>query len=187
MQSKMVDCDMRITWAGRQYTPSSLAAGGEYDPRIPLVSAEKDRTQDDIVWNDVPRRLKQRLQTGMKRIELDCVAENAQAVLTFYEHDILEHVVSQEANSKQLRKLLARDAAAERSDPEGFKAQAGTRLAKSSYLGKDPFGDKPLPEEMYEDPGDSSTEEEASSSDEEAEKPARLLSSEGDLLPDYPG
>ena len=115
MQSKMVDCDMRITWAGRQYTPSSLAAGGEYDPRIPLVSAEKDRTQDDIVWNDVPRRLKQRLQTGMKRIELDCVAENAQAVLTFYEHDILEHVVSQEANSKQLRKLLARDAAARRS------------------------------------------------------------------------
>ena len=173
---------MRITWAGKGYTPSSLAVGGEYDPRIPLVSVEKDRTQDDIVWNDVPRQLEQRLQAGMSKIELDCIAENAEAVLTFYENDILEHVVGQEANSKQLRKLLARDAVAEKIDPAEFKAQIGAKLAKSSYLGKDPFGDKPLPEELYEDAEDSSSEEGTPSETEGEEAPAKLLSSEGDLL-----
>ena len=182
MQSKLGDNSMRITWAGKGYTPSSLAVGGEYDPRIPLVSVEKDRTQDDIVWNDVPRQLEQRLQAGMSKIELDCIAENAEAVLTFYENDILEHVVGQEANSKQLRKLLARDAVTEKIDPAEFKAQIGAKLAKSSYLGKDLFGDKPLPEELYEDAEDSSSGEGTPSEAEGEEAPAKLLSSEGDLL-----
>ena len=90
--------------------------------------------------------------------------------------------MGQEANSKQLRKLLARDAVAEKIDPAEFKAQIGAKLAKSSYLGKDPFGDKPLPEELYEDAEDSSSEEGTPSETEGEEAPAKLLSSEGDLL-----
>ena len=183
MQSNMVEKNLRVTWAGKKYTPSSLAAGGRYNPRIPLISAGSDSTQDEMVWADVPVKLGQRLKDGMEKIAMDCLAENAEAVLTFYEQDILEHVVGLQANSKQLRKLLARDAAVETGDPEKYRAQAGSRLAKSSYLGKDPFGDKPLPEELCQAGGEEGSSTEGSASDGEAgTKPAKLLTSEGDLL-----
>ena len=63
--------------------------------------------------------------------------ESAKSIFTLYENDIVEHVIKQEVKDKRVQMLLQRG--------EGVAGAPVdlARIAKSSYLGKDPFGDKP--------------------------------------------
>ena len=47
----------QASWAGSNYVASSLAPGGTFNPRIPLISALVDGTEDELVWDDIPEGL----------------------------------------------------------------------------------------------------------------------------------
>ena len=46
-----------------------------------------------------------------------------------------------------MKALLCRDKEEEQRNPAKYRELTGTRLARSSYLGRDPFGDDPIPEQ----------------------------------------
>ena len=124
------------------YVTSSLTPGGTFNPRIPLISALVDGTEDELVWDDIPGSLRKRIKNGTQKITIDCMSESAEAMLDFYDQDILVHVVGLQSHEKTLRKLVARDRTKEKRNPAKFSVRAGARLARSSFLGSDPFGDE---------------------------------------------
>ena len=120
--------------------------GPEYDP------------EKMVVLTDIPKKLSRALEDGMKPIGIDCVKQNAQFVFHFYETICVEHVLSMQMQNRLVRQLTQRDPSATDSTeralvPEGM-------LARSSLLGQDICGDKPVP-----DP-------EGSASDTEDDSPA---------------
>ena len=72
----------QASWAGNDYVASSLAPGGTFNPRIPIISALVDGTEDELVWDDIPENLRKRLKAGTQRITNDCMVESAEAVAT---------------------------------------------------------------------------------------------------------
>ena len=74
----------------------------------------------------------------------DTLRANAETVLAFYEKDIVEHVMSSQVPTKELKKLLLRSSKIK--PTEGMS----TSVSKSSLLGKDPFGQKEIPAELME-------------------------------------
>jgi len=127
------------TWAGDEYAGNSLAAEGSFNPRVPVRA---DDTSGDLqVWADIPKRLKRRLEKNAAKVTEDCLRSNADTILKFLEVDVLDHVVRLAVDSKAMKALLKRDHEAELADPEAYKQEAGSRLARSSLLGRNPFGD----------------------------------------------
>ena len=88
--------------------------------------------------------------------------------MKFYEKDIIEYVASQQIKSnKTVKRLIMRDHAKEKEDPNRYAREAGAKLASSSFLGRNPFGDLPMdPALMYD-------EEESSDASEATEKEPR--------------
>ena len=58
---------------------------------------------------------------------------------------IIEHVLDKQADTKALKNLLQRDPTCEESHGSN-KRYPGGKLAKSSWVGRDPFGDEATPE-----------------------------------------
>ena len=106
-----------MAWAGKSYRPNSLTTKGKFNPRIPSVSGNKN-AKEELVWQDVPENLRKRLEKKTQRITLDCLKENAESILRFYENDIIEHVLEMQLQSKAMRALVMRDHATEEKDPE---------------------------------------------------------------------
>ena len=148
-----------MSWAGRSYRPNSLTTKGKFNPRIPSVSGNKN-AEDELVWYDVPKNLKTRLEKKTQKVTVDCIKENAESILRFYENDIIEHVLQMQLQSKTVRSLIMRDHEAEEKNPTLYAKDSASKLAKSSYVGLDPFGDKKIDEtlfdEVYDDPVDTS-------------------------------
>ena len=159
--SKPVNAD---TWSGKSQRNNSLSnERGKFNPRIPTISIERN-VDEELVWADYPDNLKKRLSKKSQKITEDCLKENAEAILKFYEKDIIEYVASQQIKSnKTVKRLIMRDHAKEKEDPNRYAREAGTKLASSSFLVRNPFGDLPMdPALMYE---------EEESSDTDAEEP----------------
>ena len=87
------------------------------------------------------KRLKRRLEKNAAKVTEDCLRSNADTILKFLEADVLDHVTRLAVHSKAMKALLKRDHEAELADPEAYKQEAGSRLARSSLLGRNPFGD----------------------------------------------
>ena len=125
-----------LRWAGAAANANSLAdPNATFDPTLPCVSGE-EAARDALVLADVPTKLVERLQKKPQEISPSCLYENAESILRFYEEDIILHVVKQEVKDKRVYKLLQRG---EEDDASGPADMA--RIARSSYLGKNPFGD----------------------------------------------
>ena len=77
------------TWAGKHYRQNTLSSGGRFNPRIPSISV-RESTEDLMVWNDYPPKLKKRLSKKPQKITEDCLKENALIILKFYEQDMIE-------------------------------------------------------------------------------------------------
>ena len=59
---------------------------------------------------------------------------------------IIEHVLSRQVDNKALAHLLQRNPKVEASNPEAKGKRYGSgRLSKSSWVGRDPFGDREPP------------------------------------------
>ena len=126
-----------LRWAGNAANVNSLAdPNATFDPTLPCASWE-EAAIDALVYADAPTKLIERLDKKPQRIGPDCLYENAESILRFYEEDIVGHVVKQEVKDKRVYKLL------QKGEDDESKPADMARIAKSSYLGKDPFGDKP--------------------------------------------
>ena len=126
-----------LRWAGKAVNANSLAdPNATFDPTLPCASGE-EAARDALVYADVPKSLEERQQKKPQEIGHDCLFENAESILRFYEEDIILHVIKQEVKDKRVYKLLQRG----EDDTEDQADMA--RVARSSYLGKNPFGDKP--------------------------------------------
>lgn len=146
--------DGNFHWAGATYR--SLGGAGTYNPRVPVLvgTGNKSRAEDDIAWADQPKwsALRTRLANKDQRIDRDTIRTNAEMLLRLFEQDVVKHVARTQADTKIMKALLCRDKAEELRDPAKYREVAGARLARSSYLGRDPFGDQPVPDECtYED------------------------------------
>ena len=131
-----------------------------------------------LVEMDVPPKLQQQLDKGLLLIGDDCLKENAEYVLEVFQTIILEWVISKEVSDKRLRKILANNPFLESLDPDTVgQLTADSRIAKSSFLGQDPYGDKPVVTEKLKEKatskGDTDTEH---SDDDGAEGPKKVLS-----------
>ena len=124
-----------LRWAGAAANANSLTdPNSTFDPTLPCASGE-DAARDALVKADAPKRLVERLAEKPQTIGPDCLFENAETILRFFEEDIVLHVVRQEVKDKRVYKLL------QRGEDEGEGPADMARIAKSSYLGKNPFGD----------------------------------------------
>ena len=124
-----------LRWAGSAANTNSLAdPNSTFDPSLPCVSGE-EAARDALVMADVPKKLIERLEKKPQEIGPDCLYENAESILRFFEEDIVLHVVRQEVKDKRVYKLL------QRGEDDTSGPPDVSRIARSSYLGKNPFGD----------------------------------------------
>lgn len=127
-----------LKWAGAAANDNSLTNSNvSFDPSLPCASGDED-ARDAIIYADEPKKLVKRLSEKPQEIHVDSMYESAKGIFRLYESDIVEHVIRQEVKDKRVQILLQRG-----ENLAGAPVDL-SRIAKSSYLGKDPFGDKPL-------------------------------------------
>ena len=67
---------------------------------------EVDVTELQEVWQYVPEGVSKALRDGMKKINTDCLKENAEIVLDLFQEIILKHVLGFQIQDNQLGKFL---------------------------------------------------------------------------------
>ena len=131
-----------LKWAVAAANDNSLTNSAvAFDPSLPCASGDED-ARDAIIYADEPKKLIKRLQDKPQEIDVDSMYERAKGIFRLYENDIVEHVIKQEVKDKRVQMLLQRG-----EDMAGAPVDLA-RIAKSSYLGQDPFGDKPPDETL---------------------------------------
>ena len=89
-----------LQWAGSAANANSLAdPNAVFDPTLPCASGE-DAAREALVRADVPESLSELLKQKPQEIGPNCLFENAEGILRFYEEDIILHVVRQEVKDK---------------------------------------------------------------------------------------
>ena len=135
-----------FTWTGaasmrRQMHPNGANLARTFTPCRPMGI---DGMKPEQMWvlQDVPPALKKNLKDGMKRIGPNCLRQNAEIFLRIYEDICIEHVLSKIPRTKTFEKLI-------QSNPDNLDGGSihtpNCALVRSSMLGQDPWGDKPLP------------------------------------------
>ena len=137
-----------MAWAGKDVKVNSLTGKGTFNPRIP-IDQPGEGGDDALIWADVPEKLSKRLKEKPQRITEDCLVENAKGVLRLYQNDIVQHVVKQQLRSEHMNSLLRRQGTYTAREQEERKSMA-RKLAKSSFLGRDPSEERPIPSNLWE-------------------------------------
>ena len=137
------------TWAGTKAKVNTLTGKGKFDPKIPIDHAD-DEGDDDLIWADPPTALIDRLEEKPQQITSDCLQMNALGILRLFESDVIQHVIKQQLRSEHMSNLLARQITYQEEGKRGAQRSTVNRLAKSSLLGRDPSGEHPIPEEMWD-------------------------------------
>ena len=169
------------SWVGstfRRAAPTTNNLYRSFTPHVPMGVSGTSR-EKRIVEMNVPQKLKKQLNKGLPLIGDDCLRENAAYVLDVYETICLEHVIASQVADRTLRRVLANNPVLEQQDPEAVgQLTADSRIARSSYLGQDPYGDKPVKPEKLAGKATSKGESDdvGDSDDDGAESPERTLS-----------
>ena len=116
-----------------------------FNPGRPMVEPGVAKEKWKI-WMDVPEELQRVLKQKMKRIGLDCLKQNAEIVLDLFQDMIIKHVLDMQIHNKTLSRIIRGNPEidSKSDDPPDIEPIAG-KIAKSSLLGQDPWGDKELP------------------------------------------
>jgi len=124
-------------------TASNLAKA--FTPTKPMCAPGTDADKL-VVMVDLPKALKSVIDAGMKKIDYNCLRDNAKVVLQVFEDICVQHVINNQIHDKQLSKLLQRNPNWEKDNPDAHRTLAPkSRIAKSSLIGRDPCGDEKLP------------------------------------------
>ena len=106
------------------------------------------------VWLDIPKELEANLGSGII-IGTTCLVENAELIISMFEDMCLEHVINMQIKDKMLSKLMRGNRTVEAANPdEHVIDEPGKRIAKSSFLDQDPWGDEEIPEDPEADEED---------------------------------
>ena len=134
-------------------TTSNLAK--TFTPKRPMYEPGLEK-QQHRVWLDMPKELTAALRDGMAKIGNDCLKANAEIVLDLFQEMIIKHVLQMQIKDKHLGKILRGNPEVEDASnaPPDMDLLAGM-VAKSSMLGRDPWGDEPLPTDETKEPEDS--------------------------------
>lgn len=139
-----------MAWAGtahsQSYASTPQAMAKAFNASVPMrVRQDKHEQGDDLVRADQPEDLRAALKAGLQVIHPAVLRGNAVLLLEWFEHVIIEHILERQADDKALAYLTRRDTVVEAEDP-GMRGKryGGGRLAKSSLIGRDPFGEKKL-------------------------------------------
>ena len=147
----MSNSKMLNSWVGSAFSrvaPTTSNLFRAFTPHLPMGVPGASREQR-LIDLDVPPKLEVQLRKGMPLIGEDCLRENAVYVLGIYQNICLEHVLSMQVADRTLRRVLDHNPILESEDPDkAVTLTAESRIAKSSYLGQDPWGDKPLTKMM---------------------------------------
>ena len=139
--SKRLDKNME-TWAGSlgpkvgALTADNMATA--FQPHQPMNTPGTDPTQH-TVKGDVPSKLKKAVNQGLRAIDPECIKQNAEMLLELFEDICLKHVLQKQLPSKILNRLKAMDPELQYQD-NTRKVVSGC-VAKSSLIGRDPWGD----------------------------------------------
>ena len=80
----------------------------------------------------------------------ECLYENARGILRLYESDIVQHVIKRQLRSEHMSSLLRRQGAYRETQTVGERRATASRLAKSSFLGRDPSGQQEIPASLWD-------------------------------------
>ena len=127
-------------WTGvdRFQNPTMNNLAQWFTPNVPICGPEYDPEKMQILA-DVPVKLKLAIKDGMKRVDIDCIKQNAQFVFHFYETICVEHVLEMQMQQRHVRRLVQRNPNASESEARALVPEG--RLARSSLIGQDICGD----------------------------------------------
>ena len=141
-----------MAWAGTAHSQEQAlhephAIAQAFNANVPMrIRQGKPEVGDEAVRADQPDDLRIALKAGLSTIHPAVLRENAELLLEWYEHVIIEHILGRQADDKALAYLLRRDPEVEASNPEAKgKRYGNSRLSKSSWIGRDPFGEEVPP------------------------------------------
>ena len=125
-----------------------------FTPHVPMqasgISPERAK-----VWLDVPKRLAEGIGSGKVVISTTCLVANAKLAIGLYEDICLNHVIDMQIQDKTLSKLMRPNRAIEAANPDEHGLdEPGKRIARSSFLGQDPYGDEEVPDDPDADEDD---------------------------------
>ena len=138
-----------LTWTGRinsnAGTTTSANLARMFTPRTPMYEPGVE-LQQLRVWMDIPEELATALRDGMEKIAPECLRRNAEIVLDIFQEIIVKHVLSMQIQNRTYGRIIRGNPSTETesSDPPSAIRLTGV-VAKSSLLGRDPWGDKALP------------------------------------------
>ena len=140
-----------MSWAGTgtKVKSNTLTGKGTFDPRVPLDQPGEEG-DDTLIWADVPKILKERLEAKTRQITEDCLMCNVKGILSLYEHDIIQHVIQQQLRGEHMPSLLRRQGTYQSSGTAGEVRTTVGKLSKSSFLGQDPSGENPIPASLWD-------------------------------------
>ena len=144
-----------LTWTGSvnsnagATTTSNLAK--MFTPRRPMYEPGVE-LQQLKVWMDIPEDLENAIKDGMENISPECLRRNAEIVLDIFQEMVLKHVLNMQIKDRTYGRIIRGNPSAE---SESGDSPSTVRLAgivaKSSLLGKDPWGDEALPTKPSEE------------------------------------
>ena len=159
-----------LSWTGSVNINSGAATSENlaemFNPGRPMVEPGVAKEKWKI-WMDVPEELQKVLRKKMKRIGLDCLKQNAEIVLDLFQDMIIKHVLGMQIHNKTLSRIIRGNPEIDdkSDDPPDIEPIAG-KIAKSSLLGQDPWGDKELPAKTPRDSAEEAEESSAYSADQ---------------------
>ena len=126
------------------HEPHAIAQA--FNANVPMrIKQGKAEVGDEAVRADQPDDLRIALSAGLSTIRPAVLRKNAVLLLEWYEHVVIEHVLERQADDKALAYLLRRDPEVKVKDPATKgKHYGSSRLAKSSWIWRDPFGESAL-------------------------------------------
>ena len=132
-----------MVWAGKSVKVNTLTVKDTFDPTVP-IDQPGEEGDDGLIWADLPAALKERLKNKPQQITQECLKMNAEGVLRMYENDIVQHVICQQLRIDSMSSLLRRQGKYGQSQQTAGAVQAtANKLAKSSFLGREPTGNAP--------------------------------------------
>ena len=136
------------SWMGSMSTIAGVTTENlaqRFTPHLPMQPAgiTPERTK---VWIDVPKKPAAGIGSGKVTIGTTCLVENAKLVIGIYQDICLEHIIDMQIKDKTISKLMRGNRAVELTHPDRHGLdEPGKRVAKSSMLGQDPWGDEKIP------------------------------------------
>ena len=141
---------------------------------------EEDRKEKAVRASLDPKLMRQ-IQEFNTKLSKKTPIHKYEILILWLEHRITDITVKQQIKSKRFYKVLRNDAVME--EDEGVRGVSfpGSIIPKSSLMGRDPFGDKPLPAACYE-PVEEAAEGDGANEEGGAAEGARREYSEVGLL-----